>query len=95
MSGGSSVLASNQTSAPIPAIAWVGTIFAAAFAFLLAAFSARSPEIWINLVSGRSLISSGDFSNTWAFDGSLFVAHTLMGPSGLVGLKAALLALAV
>ena len=95
MSGGSSVLASNQTSAPIPAIAWVGTIFAAAFAFLLAAFSARSPEIWINLVSGRSLLSSGDFSNTWAFDGSLFVAHTLMGPYGLVGLKAALLALAV
>jgi len=84
----------KKVSASFPIEVWA-FVFAVAFAALLASFPARSPELWVHLVSGRTLFAQGAFADSWLLDGLLFASYQVVGPSGLVALKALLLALAV
>lgn len=73
---------------------WWAILFVACFAALLACFPARSPELYVHLVSGRSLFNQGLFSPTWILDGMLYLQTAAFGMPAMVVAKALLLALA-
>ncbi|GEM_PF-1951959 len=95
MSGGPPIQPSFDKKQSWLALPWIAIGFASVFAFLLAAFPARSPEIWVHLVSGRTLLTQGAFADSWLMDGLWFASHKVFGPTGLVGLKALFLAIGV
>ena len=95
MSGGSLPEAGGGKPFQKMAFTAFAIAFAGLLAFLLAAFPARSPEIWVHLVSGRTLFAHGNFADSWLMDGLLFASYRFFGPSGLVGLKAVLVSVSV
>lgn len=95
MSGGHSPLTEIEKPSARTVFSWFAIGFAVGLAFMLAAFPARSPDIWVHLVSGRTLFTLGVFADSWLMDALLFASHQVFGPSGLVGVKAFLISLSV
>jgi hypothetical protein len=72
------------------------------FAFLLASFPARNPDIWAHLAAGRDLahgrnptVSPGGATDAhlepgWLFDLACYGTFAVAGPTGLVAVKAAM-----
>jgi tetratricopeptide (TPR) repeat protein len=77
-------------------------LFIFLFAFLLASFPARNPDLWGHLASGRDLAhgrvpaisasraADGRADSTWVFDLACYAIFSAAGPIGLVVAKAAL-----
>lgn len=70
------------------AMDWRAVAFLAALAFLLASFPARNSDLWMHLANGRSFVESGSFQRSWLFNLGAYLAHTLVGGTGLALLKA-------
>lgn len=77
-------------------------LFVFLFAFLLASFPARNPDLWGHLAAGRDLAhgrapttavaheTADHADQTWAFDLACYAICSIGGPAGLVVVKAVL-----
>jgi tetratricopeptide (TPR) repeat protein len=76
-------------------------LFVAAFAFLVASFPARNADVWGHLAAGRDLVGA-DAGTTWAADPNAgpgwlynlgaYLVYSVAGGTGLVLVKAAMVA---
>ncbi len=69
-------------------------LFIALFAFLLASFPARNLELWEHLSDGRAIFAGTGLGKNWLFDLMAFLIDSICGGAVLVGVKAALVAIA-
>jgi tetratricopeptide (TPR) repeat protein len=69
-------------------------LFVAAFGLLLASFPARNPDLWAHLAAGRALVrgSAERFGPTWLYDVVSYGLVQLAGGTGLVAVKAGVVA---
>jgi hypothetical protein len=73
-------------------------LFVVLFAFLLASFPSRNPDLWGHLAAGRDLAhgriptasTDGHADPTWDFDLACYAIYSAAGPGGLVFAKAVL-----
>jgi hypothetical protein len=87
----------TATSLPLSSpLGWdvLGAGLVLALAFLLASFPPRDSEVWAHLAAGRSLTTEGfQAGRSWLFDLACYGLYQLAGGTGLVVVKALLLAL--
>jgi hypothetical protein len=69
-------------------------LLVAAFGLLLASFPARNAELWAHLAAGRALVGGAleRVSPTWLYDVGCYGVFQILGASGLVAVKAGLMA---
>jgi tetratricopeptide (TPR) repeat protein len=81
------------------------SIFVAIFAFLLASFPARNSDVWMHLAAGRH-VAHGEYSfgsdsrltpdlrtgQNWLYDLLCYGVYSIVGPAGLVVVKALMVA---